>query len=212
MSGGLSDAFFAKLAALGERHTTDPVVYLDVWNAESNLNPTAENGRSHARGLNQMMPATLAHLGAPAAFNALPAEAQLPWIEQLINDGEQLNAGPFRSAERYFHANFFPRTLPRGQTPTAVVVASDAADPLERSAYAANAGMDPISKGRITYADLTAFLNRAKNGNRLTYAAARARLALAMRGTTPATAAAATVGPLALLGVGLVAAFAWRAR
>jgi len=208
----LSDLFFAKLADLGERHATDPVVFLDVWNSESGLNPNAENPSSHARGLNQMMPKTLEGLGAPANFNELAGEDQLPWIERLIASGEGLNGGPFRSAERYYHSNFFPRTMYRGQSPTTVVVASDATDPVERAAYAANAGLDPAKTGRITYADLAAFLNRAKNGNRLTYEAARARLAAAMRGPTPARAAAA--GPLpVLVALGVfVTAVASRAR
>jgi hypothetical protein len=57
-------------------------------------------------------------------------------------------------------------------------------------------------------------LNRAKNGNRLTYEAARARLALAMRGATPAKVAAG-VGPVlfALGGSALAAVLvAWRGR
>lgn len=194
---GLSDAFFAKLAELGERHATDPLVFLDVWNSESGLNPSAENPISHARGLNQMMPKTLEGLGAPANFNELAGEDQLPWIERLITSGEGLNGGPFRSAERYYHSNFFPRTMYRGQSPTTVVVASDATDPVERSAYTVNAALDPAKAGRITYADLAAFLNRAKNGNRLTYEAARARLAAAMRGPTPVRASAA--GPFPVL-------------
>ena len=210
----LSDLFFAKLAELGERHATDPVVFLDVWNSESGLDPRAENRASHARGLNQMMPKTLEDLGAPANFNELAGEDQLPWIERLITSGEALNGGPFRSSVRYFHANFFPRTLYRGQTPATVVVASDATDPVERAGYAGNAAMDTGKTGRITYADLAAFLNRAKNGNRLVYEAARARLALAMRGTTPAKGAAG-VGPvLFALGTSALAAVlvAWRGR
>lgn len=207
----LSDVFFARLAELGARHGSDPIVFLDVWNSESGLNPRAENPASHARGLNQMMPRTLEGLGAPADFNELAGEDQLPWIERLIAGGERLNGGPFRSAERYYHSNFFPRTMPRGSSPATVVVASDASDPEERAAYAANAGMDPGGKGRITYADLAAFLNLAKNRNRLTYEAARARLALAVRGSSPA-AIARSAAPV-LFGLGLVAAaVAWRGR
>jgi hypothetical protein len=207
----LSDAFFARLAELGERHETDPVVFLDVWNAESGLDPRAENRATRAQGLNQMMPRTLEGLGAPADFKALAGEDQLPWIERLIAGGERLNGGPFRTAARYYHSNFFPRTMYRGDAPTAIVVASDAADPEERAAYAGNAGMDPAGKGRITYADLAAFLNLAKNRNRLTYEAARARLELAVRGTSPAV-ALRSAAPV-LFGVGLVAAaVAWRGR
>jgi len=207
----LSDAFFAKLAELGERHATDPGVFLDVWNAESFLDPRAENPASHAQGLNQMMRTTLEGLGAPADFKSLAGEDQLPWIERLIVSGERLNGGPFRSAARYYHSNYFPRTMYRGQSPATVVVASDATDPDERAAYAGNSGMDPSGKGRITYADLTAFLNLAKNRNRLTYEAARARLALAMRGATPAAVVAGAAPVLVGLGV-LAAAVAWRGR
>jgi hypothetical protein len=220
----LSDVFFVRLAELGARHETDPAVFLDAWNAESNLNPRAENPKSHARGLNQMMPKTLATLGAPPSFNELAGEDQLPWIEQLIADGERLNGGPFRSAERYYHANLFPRTLPRGSSPATVVVSSDATDPVERTAYAWNAGMDMGGKGRITYADLTAFLNLAKNRNRAVYDAARARLELATSGgaTRPAqppvlaSAAGASAGGtvfVSLLGLlSTVVALAWRGR
>jgi hypothetical protein len=158
-----------------------------------------------------MMPKTLEGLGAPADFNTLAGEDQLPWIERLIAAGERLSGGPFRSAERYYHANFFPRTLGRGSSPRTIVVASDATDPEERAAYAANAAMDPAGKGLITYADLTALLNLAKNRNRLTYEAARARLALAMRGTALAV-VGRSVAPV-LLGIGLVAAASlWRGR
>lgn len=211
----LSDAFFEQLADLGERHATDPVVFLDVWNAESGLNPSAENPASHARGLNQMMPKTLAGLGAPAVFSALPGEAQIPWIERLIAGGEILNGGPFRSAERYYHSNFFPRTMPRGDAPSTIVVASDAADPEERAAYAANVGMDRARKGRITYEDLAAFLTLAKTTNRATYEEARARLALAMRGGAPLpvarrpVSAASAVFTLASV---VSLAIAWRSR
>jgi hypothetical protein len=208
----LPDVFFARLAELGSRHATHPEIFLDVWNAESGLNPRAENPATHARGLNQMMPQTLSGLGAPADFNALAGEDQLPWIECLIIGGERLNAGPFRSAARYYHSNFFPRTMARGSSPGAVVAARDAADPQERAAYAANAAaLDPAGKGRITYADLAAFLNLAKNRNRLTYDVARARLKLAQRGSSPA-AALRRAAPI-LVGVGLVAAVAlWSAR
>jgi hypothetical protein len=211
---GLSDAFFAQLAQLGDRHATDPVVFLDVWNSESGLDPSAENRASHAQGLNQMMPKTLQGLGAPADFKSLAGEDQLPWIERLIAGGEKLNGGPFKTAARYYHSNFFPRTMYRGQTPSTVVLGRDATDPDERAGYAANGSLDLGGKGQITYADLIAFLNGAKNANRLTYEAARARLALAAHGTTPAK-VATQIGPV-LFTLGSSALFAvlvaWRGR
>jgi hypothetical protein len=93
-----------------------------------------------------------------------------------------------------------------------VVVASDASDPEERAAYAANTGMDPGGKGRINYADLTAFLNLAKNRNRLTYEAARARLELAMRRAPSAAVVTTSAAPF-VVGLGmLAAAVAWSGR
>ncbi len=210
----LSDRFFAALADLGERHGTDPVVFLDVWNAESGLNPhIVSKAPPHARGLNQMIPKTLAGLHAPADFEALPAEAQVPWIEQLIAGGERLNGGPFTTAERYYHSNFFPRTMPRGSSPATIVVASASADPEERQAYAANAAMDHAGKGAITYSDLASFLAGGRRANAVVYAAARARLALATgRSSPPATVARRSSAAVFLGLVGALAgAIAWRA-
>ena len=101
----LSDRFFANLAALGARRGSDPAIFMNVWCVESGLNPRAMNP-SGARGLNQMMPATLVSLGAPAEFENLSAEAQLPWIERLIASGERRNGGPFESASALLPREF----------------------------------------------------------------------------------------------------------
>jgi hypothetical protein len=150
----LSDRFFADLARLGQRHTTDPAIYLTVWCAESGLIPSAVNPRGGARGLNQMMPDTLRQLRAPEEFEKLPGEEQVPWIERLIGAHEKLNGGPFLTAARYYHANFFPRTLGRGAASDAIVVARDGTDPEERGAYLHNRGLDGDHDGFITVRDL----------------------------------------------------------
>jgi hypothetical protein len=157
----LSDRFFADVARMGQRRNTNPEHYLVVWCSESDLTPTAVNSIG-ARGLNQMTPGTLRGLGAPADFERLSAEDQLPWIERLIAAREHLNGGPFESAARYYHANFFPVTLSRGSTPDTVVVARDAADARERGAYSANAALDVDGDGAITLADLGAVLDRVR--------------------------------------------------
>lgn len=204
----LSDAFFAALVDLGKRHRTDPVVYLDVWNSESHLQPTAVNPSSNAQGLNEMMPRTLAGLGAPSNFAALSGESQLPWIERLIAGGEGLNGGPFATAERYYHANFFPRTMPRGQSPDTVILAENASDPEEAAGYRANAALDHGHKGAITYADISAFLAANRNGNRAVYNDARARLAAAeaQSGWTPPAAAASAPSKAPIVLGGILAA------
>jgi len=155
----LSDRFFSDLAALGARRGSDPAIFLTVWCVESGLNPHAINAIG-ARGLNQMLPSTLTALGAPADFETLSGEAQLPWIEKLIASGERRNGGPFDSAARYYHANFFPVTMARGNTPDTIVAARDAADPREAQAYAFNAGLDADGDGKITLSDLATVLNR----------------------------------------------------
>jgi hypothetical protein len=109
-----------------------------------------------------MMPDTLRGLGAPADFERLAAEDQLPWIERLIAARERLNGGPFESAARYYHSNFFPLTMARGSSPRTVVVAADADDPRERAAYAANRVLDSDGNGRITLADLATVLERVR--------------------------------------------------
>ena len=157
----LSDRFFTDLAALGARRGSDPAIFLNVWCVESGLNPRAMNP-SGARGLNQMMPATLVALGAPMEFENLPAEAQLPWIEKLIASGERRNGGPFESAARYYHANFFPVTMSRGNTPETIVAARDATDSRERDAYAFNRGLDADGDGKITLSDLATVLERVR--------------------------------------------------
>jgi hypothetical protein len=214
----LSGRFFEDLVQLGLRRGSPPHIFLSVWCVESGLQPGAINAHTGARGLNQMMPATLRGLGAPMEFERLSAEAQLPWIEKLIASLEPLNGGPFTTAARYYHANFFPRTMHRGDKPDTVVVARDAADPEERGAYAANHGLDANGDGLVTIADLMAVLERTEARFKLSFL----RLAATMHSirllqiTTPQTSRATTTsappmpshgpwGGMFFLGIGLTA-------
>ena len=222
MSAALSDRFFALVAQMGQRRRTNPEHYLVVWCSESDLIATAHNAAG-ARGLNQMMPGTLRSLGAPADFEQLSAEDQLPWIERLIAAREALNGGPFESAARYYHSNFFPLTMARGSSPATVVVGRDAEDSRERAAYKANAQLDVDRDGAITLADLATVLDRVRATrcrgafDRL----ARAVLALPPPGASwiappapPAPIARSTAGPI-VLGAAVLGALglaAWRTR
>ncbi|MGH7284871.1 MAG: transglycosylase SLT domain-containing protein [Polyangiaceae bacterium] len=174
----LSDRFYADLAALGVRHGSDPSIFLNVWAIESGLNPAAMNSIG-ARGLNQMLPSTLASLGAPPEFEKLAGEAQLPWIEKLIANGERRNGGPFTTAARYYHSNFFPVTMARGNAPDTIVAARDASDPRERDAYTFNAGLDADRDGKITLADLGAVLDRVRASDKFAEAFGRLGVAVA---------------------------------
>jgi len=170
----LSDTFFQRLADMGVRRNTDPAVWLAVWNVESGLNPAARNPHGGAQGLNQMMPATLRGLGAPANFADLAAEDQLPWIEKLIASGERINGGPFTTSGRYYWSNFYPATMVRGDSPDAVVVSSQAASSGERQAYEWNTVLDANKDGTITQGDLQAVVDR--NAKSASYQAALSKL------------------------------------
>jgi hypothetical protein len=128
-----------------------------------------------------MMPETLRGLGAPDAFDTLSGEEQLPWIERLIASNEATNGGPFLTPARYYHANFFPRTLKRGTASDAIVVALDAKDPAERAAYSENRGLDVDRDGFITVRDLDEVLDRV----RVQFADAFARLERAVAALPP---------------------------
>jgi hypothetical protein len=221
----LSDRFFADVARMAQRRGTDPEHYLVVWCSESGLDSQAVNSAGGARGLNQMMPDTLRGLGAPADFETLAAEEQLPWIEKLIAIREHINGGPFQSAARYYHANFFPLTMARGNSPETVVVGSTSDDARERAAYAANKILDADGDGQITLADLAAVLARIRatrcsaSFERL----ARAVQALPPPGITwggapepePAPVARRPAAPIAVgaaVALGIAGLAAWRGR
>ena len=157
----LSDRFFLDLVALAHRHKTEPEVFLAAWCFESGLDPTIVNAIG-ARGLNQMMPKTLKGLGAPADYEKLSGEEQLPWIERLITGGEAVNPGPFKTAARYFHSNLFPKTMERGTGPDIVVYSADAPTEEERVAYQANKCLDVNGDGRVTAGDLEMVMSRTR--------------------------------------------------
>ena len=159
----LGHAFYDEVAKLGARHRTHPAIFLLVWCAESGLDPSAVNPGG-ARGLNQMMPATLAWLGAPAAFEKLSGVEQLPWIERFLAWNETVNHGPFTSAVRCYVGNFWPAALARPDAPTTLVVDRDSIDTSEAAAYAKNKSLDTNGDGKITQADLAAYLARVRRG------------------------------------------------
>jgi hypothetical protein len=157
----LGHGFYDEVVKLGARHRTHPGVFMLVWCAESGLDPSATNPGG-ARGLNQMMPSTLAWLGAPAAFEKLSGVEQLPWIERFIAWVETANHGPFTTAARYYVGNFWPAALARPDAPNTLVVDRDSVDTSEAAAYAANKGLDTNNDGKITQADLAAHLARVR--------------------------------------------------
>lgn len=163
VDAGLGAGFFDAVAMLGSRHKTDPKIFLLVWCAESGLNPAAVNPNGNARGLNQMMPQTLAWLGAPQAFDRLSGVDQLPWIEKFIAWTESVNHGPFRSPVRCYVANFIPAALARPDAMETVIADRDSLDTSEASAYAKNKGLDLDGDGKITQRDIARHLVRVRH-------------------------------------------------
>ncbi|MFI5296772.1 MAG: hypothetical protein ACHREM_01630 [Polyangiales bacterium] len=157
----LGHGFYAEVAKLGSRHRTNPAIFLNVWCAESGLDPSAMNPGG-ARGLNQMQPQTLAFFKAPADFEKLTGIDQLPWIERFITWTESLNHGPFTSAARCYAANFWPASLARPDAPSSVIVDRDSVDTSEAAAYAKNKGLDTDGDGKITLRDLATHLARVR--------------------------------------------------
>jgi soluble lytic murein transglycosylase-like protein len=200
----LSDTFFVRLAEMGRRRRTDPLVWLDVWNYESGLRPDAENPLTHALGLSQVMPRALKWLGFPSdrKFTELSAEDQLPWIERLIAYGEGLNGGPFQSAARYFHFNFFPRTMHRGSSPDTIVATPFAMESMEREAFFANQSLDQDRKGTITYADVSFAIEWSKILHKDRYQDARRRLLSAAKPSAPPPRSTETEAPAREIVVG----------
>jgi hypothetical protein len=181
VDAGLGAGFFDAVAMLGSRHKTDPKIFLLVWCAESGLNPAAVNPNGNARGLNQMMPQTLAYFGAPAAFDNISGVDQLPWIEKFITWTETLNHGPFRSPVRCYVANFIPAALARPDAMDTVIADRDSVDTTEAAAYAKNAGLDLDHDGKITQRDIARHLVNVRHG----YEAQFAKLAAAVARLDP---------------------------
>jgi hypothetical protein len=154
----LDSAFWPALWTLAINTKTRPEIFLAVWQNESGLQPGITNSIGCV-GLNQTCPSPNGP-GFPsgmtgAQYAALPASSQLSWITGQVNSAIKLNGGPFRSASRYYQANFLPGTLPTAKSGNSVIAAK--AGPYA-SAYNANPGLDPTHDGKITLNDLGAAL------------------------------------------------------
>jgi hypothetical protein len=149
--------FWPALWRLALAADTPPEILLTVWFAESGLDASAEN-EVHCIGLNQTCPAELGGPGFPTtaeAFKAAPASQQLLWIGPQVLAQVRLNGGGFRSAARYYQANFLPATLPTATRPSDVIAGRHGP---YAAAYAANKSLDVQGEGAITLAGLGKYL------------------------------------------------------
>ena len=106
----LGTGFYQKLVQIGQRTGLKPEDLLLVMCMESGLSPTARNPEGNASGLVQFMPFVLKNLGfkgTDADFRKLNGEAQLDYVEKLVQGMTKYNGGPFKSATQYYVGNFF---------------------------------------------------------------------------------------------------------
>jgi hypothetical protein len=154
------DAYFwPALWGLAIDANTRPEVLLTVWFAESALDPSAQNSLG-CIGLNQTCPASVGGPGFPStpeAYRSASASEQVAWIAPQVLAQARLNGGGFRSAARYYQANFLPATLATAKRPTDVIAARGGP---YAAAYEANRGLDFSGDGAITLADLGDYLAR----------------------------------------------------
>jgi hypothetical protein len=151
--------FWPALWGLAIDADTRPEILLTVWFAESGLDPSAENSVG-CIGLNQTCPASMGGPGFPStpqAYKAAQASEQVAWIAPQVLAQARLNGGGFRSAARYYQANFLPATLITAKRPADVIAARTGP---YAAAYEANKGLDVSGDGTITLVDLGDYLER----------------------------------------------------
>lgn len=179
-----SPNFYKKILEVSNNVGMKPEHLLNVLYLESGLNPAARNKGSDASGLGQIVPSTLKGLGFTGSqqdFRNLAAEQQLDYVQKLIQSHMQSNGGPFKSAEQYYVAHFWPVGLKLSG-----VKNEDLSTPIveknprvlinrktgkkyskkyldlgikidgnyERKAYNENSILDADKDGKITYGDL----------------------------------------------------------
>lgn len=144
-----------------------------------------KNGRPGARGLTQMMPATLNNLGwrpgnpdygaANGDYRELPIVGQIAWSARYLAEWRgRYKLKAWNSAGNLYLANFMPAHLPHKDNPDHVLARArwspyyqthpTGAEDIARSAriYDENSGFDAEKKGHIAVADVTRKANCAK--------------------------------------------------
>jgi hypothetical protein len=164
----LSPGFFRGVKAMCGRLRCDPKDMLSVWLYESGVSSHAHNKNGHASGLCQIMPFNLNgsgwHMkdgeGKPdhAAFRALSAEQQLPYVEKYYSS----YAGKLTDRVQCYVATFLPAFINSDKSLDFVLCRKDDHRKDLRDAYAANKGFDAEGKHYITRGDLAAAIDRAQ--------------------------------------------------
>jgi hypothetical protein len=180
----LPDSFFTAGDDMAARLGMDFPSLLLAMNFEAKgIRADAVNPSSGASGLIQLMPARLAGVGftgGPAAFRALSAYEQLPYIERYFAPIVAVHR--LDTAGRIEQALLGSATLDDASVPAGLIYARDGARfidpttkrPLEPVYYAGNRQLDTDGKGCITTRDVERALFAAAAG-KSRFAAAVAR-------------------------------------
>lgn len=170
----LGTGFYQKLVQIGQRTGLKPEDLLLVMCMESGLSTTARNPEGNASGLVQFMPFVLKNLGfkgTDADFRKLNGEAQLDYVEKLVQGMTKFNGGPFKSATQYYVGNFFPVALQlpgvKAEDPNTIIIEQNPTKKkypsvslnYEKLVYKINSALDANKDGFITYGDLVKKLN-----------------------------------------------------
>lgn len=132
-----------------------PEVALQVYTAESGLNPAASSGI--AFGLAQMTGATLRDLGwseSAKAFARLSVANQAPWIMKLLQYQSKAIGFVPSSALDLYVANLSPAAA---RARADIIYRQD--NPAQKQAYQNNANLDTGRKGYIDRSDLQRVLS-----------------------------------------------------
>lgn len=139
------------------------------------LRPGAVNPDSHAVGIIQFLPSTLASIGykgGVAGFSAMNATGQLGWVRRFFLPA----TGKLTSPGRIHQFMFLPGSMDQAKSPADIVTRRNHPDKVFSDAYAANAkNLDPDGRGQITLGDLEAIDRRHVPAAVTLLAALRAR-------------------------------------
>jgi hypothetical protein len=158
----LSPEFWQEFVKMSQRLGANPEDIAAVLMAESAFDPGAtavRNGRTVAKGLNQLTLATLPAIGmSRQTWNTMEHMSgidQLEWIEKYYRLAGKLGGiQDWASATQLYIANFAPAFLSKAVDPNAVLYNKHRADGSLNPAYTQNRGLDRQGRGHIRVSDL----------------------------------------------------------
>jgi hypothetical protein len=162
----IGDSFAQDLVTFAQSIGADPLDLLKLLLSESGLQPSSKHpggfaSGQYAVGINQFAPVNW-HYFAPlsaAAYAALTADQQLPYVEQYFTDRMREHGISSASGADLYWLNYLPATFVPGATDFHVIVTSSS------GFYTNNKSLDHGGKGFITKGDLQLSLDAQPAGH-----------------------------------------------